>query len=280
MPMLGEDEIRGILDRHGLSARRSLGQNFVVDPQVVERIAELARVGPADQVVEIGPGLGSLTLALHATGARVVAIEKDRLLVPVLREVLAERGAGDVEIIEADALSAGWAELLSERSAGSWSLVANLPYNVAVPLILSVLADAPLVERLVVMVQREVAERLVATAGGRVVGIPSIKVGWYASAELLMSVPPESFVPRPRVESAVVGITRRPPPSDRVRPERVFALVDTAYRQRRKMLRSTLGGMVSAPAFAAARVDPTARPEQLDVVQWARLAEAVQSAGG
>lgn len=263
-----------MLDRHGLGARRSLGQNFVVDPSVVERIAAAAGVGPADRVVEVGPGLGSLTLALHATGARVLAVEKDRTLLPVLAEVLQTKGATDVEIVEADALTLDWSELLATRSEGPWTLVANLPYNVAVPIVMGVLSDAPMVRTLVVMVQREVAERLVATPGGRVVGVPSIKVAWYASAELLHVVPPEVFVPRPRVESAVVRISRRPPPSTSVEPLAVFELVETAYRQRRKMLRSTLASRVDASTFERAGVEPTARPEELGVADWARLAEA------
>ena len=270
--MLGPDEVRTVLRRHGLDPRRSLGQNFVVDPLTVERIAEVAEVGPGDHVVEIGPGLGSLTLALHATGASVLAVEKDRTLVPVLRDVLDGRGAGDVEVVQADALDIDWSELLGARAPGTWKLVANLPYNVAVPLVMGVLTDAPMVDRLVVMVQREVAERLAAGPGGRVVGVPSIKVAWYAHAEVLHLVPPEVFVPQPRVESAVIAITRRPPPSTAVGPEQVFRLVERAYQQRRKMLRATLGGVLQPDDFERAGVAPTARPEELDVADWTALA--------
>lgn len=276
--MLREREVRAVLDRHGLGARRSLGQNFVVDPSIVERIAALAGIGPGDPVVEVGPGLGSLTLALHATGARVLALEKDRTLLPVLAEVLDSKGAGEVEVVEADALTIDWAELLGTRAASPWTLVANLPYNVAVPIVMGVLSAAPMVRSLVVMVQREVAERLAAAPGGRVVGVPSIKVAWYASAELVLSVPPEVFIPRPRVDSAVVRITRRPPPSTVVEPKAVFGLVETAYRQRRKMLRSTLAREVEPAAFERAGIAPTARPEELGVDDWARLAEATAGA--
>lgn len=274
--MLVEREVRAVLERHGLDARRSLGQNFVVEPELVERIARRAGVGPGDHVVEIGPGLGSLTLALHATGASVLAVEKDRALVPVLADVLSTRGVGDVEVLEADALTLDWSETLSARSPGPWTLVANLPYNVAVPLVMGVLEGAPEVIRLVVMVQREVAERLAAGPGGRVVGVPSIKVAWYGAAEVLEIVSPEVFVPRPRVESAVVSITRRPPPSTVVEARQVFRLVETAYRQRRKMLRSTLSGVVRPEEFERAGIEPTSRPEELDVAAWARLAEATR----
>ena len=172
--MLGPREVAELLTAHGLDARRSLGQNFVVDPGTVEHIAALAGVGPDDHVVEVGPGLGSLTLALAATGASVVAVEKDRQLLPVLESVLESCGADLVEVVEADALDLDWSELLGSRSTGEWALVANLPYNVAVPILMSILERAPQVGRAVVMVQKEVAERLVAGPGGRTVGIPSI----------------------------------------------------------------------------------------------------------
>ncbi len=281
--MLGVADIEGLLARHGLDARRALGQNFVADPHTVEHIAALARVGPGDHVVEIGPGLGSLTLALADTGAQVLAIEKDIALVPVLDEVLREHGldaaeagagAGAVQVVTADALELDWVEVLG--GAASWVLVANLPYNVAVPIIMSVLEHAPAVQRMVVMVQKEVADRLVAEPGGRTVGVPSMRLAWYASAELLGTVAPEVFIPRPRVTSALVGLTRRPPPTERIGPGPVLALVGTAYRQRRKMLRSTLGGAVPAAAFESAGVAPTARPEELGIGDWARLAVAVR----
>jgi 16S rRNA (adenine1518-N6/adenine1519-N6)-dimethyltransferase len=270
--VLGAGEVQDLLRRHGLDARRSLGQNFVADPHTVVRIARLAAVGPGDRVVEVGPGLGSLTLALADTGAQVLALEKDRSLVPVLEDVLAQRGVQGVRVVTADALEVDWSELLGDD--GPWTLVANLPYNVAVPIIMSVLEQASAVQHLVVMVQKEVAERLVAGPGGRTVGIPSIRVAWFAHAELLGTVPPEVFVPRPRVTSALVGMTRRPPPATDVDPDEVFRLVGVAYRQRRKMLRSTLGATVSAAAFERAGIAPTARPEELSVQDWASLTRA------
>ncbi len=298
--MLGAGEITELLERYGLTARKALGQNFVADPNTVMKIARLAQVGPGDRVVEIGPGLGSLTLALADTGAHVLAVEKDETLLPVLSDVLNLYGAKEVQVVQADALTVNWPELLSSANPSSdqavadsedtgntgntgnteefqWTLVANLPYNTAVALIMGVLADAPMVQRMVVMVQSEVADRLVAGPGGRTIGIPSIRLAWFARAELLATVPPEVFIPRPRVTSALVGITRREPPSTVVSESDLMALVARAYSQRRKMLRSTLGKAVSAAAFEAAGIAGTSRPEELDVVAWARLTEAVNA---
>lgn len=269
--MLGAGDIDRLLERHGLAARRSLGQNFVVDPNLIDRIVSLAGVGPDDHVVEVGPGLGSLTVALAATGATVVAVEKDATLLPALEEVLGERGL-EPDLRLADATQLDWGELLDPTLR--WKLVANLPYNVAVPVILGVLASAPMIDEQLVMVQREVADRLVATPGGRTIGIPTIKVAWYAAASIVATVPPEVFVPRPRVSSALVQLRRRPPPSEQLAPAQVFTLVERAYGQRRKMLRSTLGAAVAPEAFEAAGVSPTARPEQLGVGDWAALASA------
>lgn len=286
--MLGIGEVRDLLERHGLEARRSLGQNFVADPNTVAHIAKLSGVGPGDRVVEIGPGLGSLTLALAATGASVLAVEKDRSLLPVLDEVLSpsntdtESGAGPVRVVEGDALDMDWPELLGPEPADdeAWTLVANLPYNVAVPVVMRVLSTAPQVRRLVVMVQLEVAERLCAGPGDRTIGIPSIKLAWYGTGRILTTVPPEVFVPRPRVQSAVVGVDRHGPPSTTVGPSDVFPLVETAYRQRRKMLRSTLGTTVLPEVFAAAGIDPQLRPERLGLSDWVRLAEQLGPADG
>lgn len=275
--MLGASAIEELLARHGLSARRSLGQNFVADPNLIDRIVDLAGVRAGDHVVEVGPGLGSLTVALAATGAHVVAVEKDRALLPALQEVLGARGV-EVELHAGDATRLAWPEVLDPRHR--WKLVANLPYNVAVPVILDVLADAPMVDELLVMVQREVADRLVATPGGRTIGVPTIKVAWHATAAVVATVPAEVFVPRPRVSSALVALRRRPPPADELDPEVVFELVERAYRQRRKMLRATLGDVVDPASFDRAGVSPTARPEELGVEDWAALARSCAALGG
>ncbi|HYI63009.1 MAG TPA: 16S rRNA (adenine(1518)-N(6)/adenine(1519)-N(6))-dimethyltransferase RsmA [Acidimicrobiales bacterium] len=261
-----------LLEAHGLAPSRALGQNFVVDPNTVRRIARLAGVGPGDAVVEIGAGLGSLTLALAATGADVTAVEVDRHLVPVLREVVAPAG---VRVVEGDALTLRWDEVLagSER----WVLVANLPYNVATPLVLDLLDDVPAIARMLVMVQREAGERLAAEVGDPAYGIPSVKVRYWASARLVGKVGPDVFLPRPRVESALVELTRLPAPAVDADPERLFALVRAGFGQRRKMLRRSLSGLVGPEAFAAAGLRPEARAEELSVEDWGRLATASPS---
>jgi len=260
-------EIRELLEAHGLEPRRAFGQNFVADPNTVRRIARLSEVGPGDSVVEIGPGLGSLTLALADTGAHVKAIEVDRDIVPVLREVVAGR---DVEVIEADAVEVDWTEMLA--GAPAWTLVANLPYNVATPLVLDLLRGVPAIASMLVMVQREAGERLAAVPGDSAIGIPSMVVAYHASARVVGRVPATVFHPKPNVESVLVKLDRhRHPPVD-VPWELIDPLVRAAYGQRRKMLRRSLAGMVSPERFERAGVSPTARPETLGIDDWSRLA--------
>lgn len=262
-------DIRALLDRHGLAARKALGQNFVVDPNTVRKIASLSGVGVGDPVVEIGPGLGSLTLALLEVGARVTAIEMDDELVPVLREVT--EGL-DVEIVEGDALQVDWNTVLA--AADSWSLVANLPYNVATPLVLDLLRDVPKIESMLVMVQLEVAERLVARPGDSAIGIPSVLVTFHGEAEIVGRVPPTVFHPRPRVDSALVRINRHVEPLIDAAFTEIEPLVRAAYNQRRKMIRKSLNGLLDEAAISGAGVDPTARPETLTLFDWDRLAAA------
>ena len=265
-------EASRLLADHGLSPSRALGQNFVVDPNTVRRIARLARVGPGDHVVEVGAGLGSLTLALAETGAAVTAIEVDRHLLPVLREVLAER-APAVRLVEGDATALDWRDVLA--GATSWVLVANLPYNVATPLVLDVLDDVPAVERMLVMVQREAGERLAAGVGDPAYGIPSVKVAYHGTAEVVGTVGPNVFIPKPKVESALVSITRHPGgPGVDADPARLFTLVRAGFGQRRKMVRRSLTGLVDAAAFEAAGVEPTLRAEDLALAALARLTDA------
>ncbi|MFN3255516.1 MAG: 16S rRNA (adenine(1518)-N(6)/adenine(1519)-N(6))-dimethyltransferase RsmA [Ilumatobacter sp.] len=262
--------IRELLDEHGLAPRRDLGQNFVADPNTVRRIADLARVGPGDHVVEIGAGLGSLTLALAETGAAVTAVEVDRGVVPLLREVVAD--AANVRVVEADAMTIDWTELLDPHVDGGWTLVANLPYNVGTPLVCDVLDDVPHVTRLLVMVQREVAERFAASPRTSAYGAISVKAAYWGTARIVGHVPAAVFFPRPNVESALVEITRRSPPD--AAPDALFGLVKTAFGQRRKMLRKSLAGIVDPDQFVAAAVAETARPEELDVDAWVRLTHA------
>ena len=264
-------EVRDLLERHHLRPSRALGQNFVADTNTVRRIARLADVGPGDDVVEVGAGLGSLTLALVETGASVTAVETDRYLVPVLRTVVE---GSDVEIVEGDALRLDWPALLGDRR---WVLVANLPYNIATPLILDLLEGAAGIDRMLVLVQREVAERLAAAAGESARGAVSVKVEYWAVPSLAGRVPATVFVPRPKVESALVRLDRRPHPPVEADRATLFRLVDTGFGQRRKMLRRSLAGIVDATCFDSAGVAPSARPEELTLEQWARLARCASS---
>lgn len=261
--------IHELLEAGGLAPRRDLGQNFVADPNTVRRIASLAGVGPGDHVVEIGAGLGSLTLALAETGAAVTAVEVDRGIVPVLRDVTA--GVTGVEVVEADATSTDWDTILG--TSPSWTLVANLPYNVGTPLVCDLLDDVPAITSMLVMVQKEVAERFAAAPGSKQYGAVSVKVAYWAKARVVATIPASVFVPRPNIESALVRIDRRDPPD--VAPGPLFELVRRAFGQRRKMLRRSLHGTVTPEQFAAARIAPEARPEQLGLDDWCRLAEAV-----
>lgn len=260
--------IHGLLTDRGLAPRRDLGQNFVADANTVRRIANLAGVGPGDQVVEIGPGLGSLTLALAESGADVLAVEVDSGLVEALAEVVSPYPR--VVVVHDDATALAWGERLDHRPA---VVVANLPYNVATPLVADILDSLPQVERLVVMVQREVAERFVARPRTKAYGAVSVKVAFWARARLAGLVPASVFVPRPNVESALVVIERHTPPA--ADAQAVFALVRAGFQHRRKMLRRSLAGIVDEAAFAAAGIGPQQRPEELDVDAWCRLAAAV-----
>ncbi len=272
--LLSRTDVGALLSDHGLAPRRQLGQNFVADPNTVRRIARLAGVGPGDHVLEIGAGLGSLTLALAETGAEVVAVEVDRGIVPVLREVVAD--AANVTVVEADALRADWDALLA--SAPSWVLVANLPYNVATPLVCDLLDGVPAIARMLVMVQREVAERFCATPRSEAYGAVSVKVAYWATSRVAGTVPASVFVPRPNVESALAEIVRRPAPATDADREALFHLVRVAFGQRRKMLRRSLAAEVDPEVFAAAGIDPQRRPEELDVVEWGALTHAVARA--
>ena len=260
-------EVADLLARAGRSPRKALGQNFVVDPNTVRRIAALAAVGPGDRVVEIGAGLGSLTLALRETGADVTAVEIDRHLVPLLRETVEQEG---VRVVEADAMKLDWRAFLD---AGSYVLVANLPYNIATPLVADLLDRVPQIDRMIVMVQREVGERLAAHVGDEQYGAVSVKVAYWADAKVIGRVPPTVFLPQPKVESVLVAIHRRDAPAVDVEPDELFTLVRAGFGHRRKMLRGALKGVVTDDAFGCAGVRPDARAEELDVVAWGRLAQ-------
>lgn len=263
--------IHDLLHEGGLAPRRDLGQNFVADPNTVRRIAAFAEVGPGDRVVEIGAGLGSLTLALAETGADVLAVEVDRGIVPILRDVVDDLPR--VTVVEADAMRADWHALLADHD--DWTLVANLPYNVATPLVADLLDEVPAVTSMLIMVQREVAERFAAVPGSKQYGAVTVKIAYWATARIVATVPASVFVPRPKVESALVRIERRPPPD--VDPDTLFPLVKRAFGQRRKMLRRSLADAITPEQFAIAQVSPEARPEDLGLDAWCRLAAATGS---
>jgi len=274
--LLGPAEIRDLAGRLGVRPTKTLGQNFVHDGGTVRKIVRAADVRPGERVVEIGPGLGSLTLGLLEAGASVVAVEIDPDLAQQLPTTVAAHvpDLGDrLTVVGADAL-----EVTTLPGEAPTALVANLPYNVAVPVLLTFLERFDSLERVLVMVQAEVADRLAAPPGSRTYGIPSVKAAWYADARRAGTIGRSVFWPVPNVDSALVALDRREPPTTTATREQVFAVVDAAFAQRRKMLRSALAGIAGTSAAAvaaieAAGVDPQARGEVLDVGDFARIAE-------
>jgi 16S rRNA (adenine1518-N6/adenine1519-N6)-dimethyltransferase len=275
--LLGASDVRALASELDLRPTKRLGQNFVHDANTVRRIVRRAEVGPDDVVLEVGPGLGSLTLPLLEAAATVVAVEIDPVLAGRLPATVAARApSSDLRVVTADALRLAPADLPADPTA----LVANLPYNVAVPVVLHLLAVLPGLRRGLVMVQAEVAERLAARPGERAYGAPSAKLAWYGEARRAGSVPRAVFWPVPGVDSGLVAFARHPgPPESDVPRREVFAVVDAAFAQRRKSLRAALAGWAgSAPAaetvLRAAGVDPGARGESLDVAAFTAIARA------
>ncbi|SES10571.1 16S rRNA (adenine(1518)-N(6)/adenine(1519)-N(6))-dimethyltransferase RsmA [Actinokineospora terrae] len=275
--LLSPVDVRRLAAELGVRPTKKLGQNFVHDPNTVRRIATTARLSPDDVVLEVGPGLGSLTLALLPECASVVAVEIDPVLAARLPGTVAERApgfAGRLSVVLGDAMRVTRAELGAEPTA----LVANLPYNVAVPVVLHLLAELPSLRTVLVMVQAEVADRMAAGPGGKVYGVPSVKIAWYAESRRVATVSRAVFWPVPNVDSALVFLTRRPSPEG-VDRAAVFAVVDAAFAQRRKTLRAALSDWAGSPARAeavltSAGVDPTLRGEQLSVGDFVRIAQA------
>lgn len=269
--------MRALAARHGIRPAKAFGQHFLVDPNVARAIAALADLAPERRVVEIGAGLGSLTVALAATGAHVLAVEFDRTLLPALREVTAP--LSNVDVLAADAMAVDWPAHVSD---GEWDLVANLPYNIATPLLLDLLEHVPAIRRFLVMVQREVGERVVARAGDAAYGAPSVKVAYRADARLVRRIPSSVFWPRPRVESVLVRLTRRDPPVA-VNPRVLFRVVDEGFAERRKTMRNALrrlglDGAAATEALAECGLDEQVRAEDLDLERFACVAEAVHGA--
>ncbi|WP_169948568.1 16S rRNA (adenine(1518)-N(6)/adenine(1519)-N(6))-dimethyltransferase RsmA [Microbispora sp. H11081] len=277
MSLLGPVEVRVLAEKLNLRPTKKLGQNFVIDGGTVRRIVRLAEVTPQDVAIEVGPGLGSLTLALLPQVAEVVAVEIDPVLAEQLPLTVAQRApevAGRLKVVHADALKVGPAELGTEPTA----LVANLPYNVSVPVVLHLLDVLPSLRRGLVMVQSEVADRLAAAPGSRVYGVPSVKAAWYADVRRAGPVGRNVFWPAPNVDSGLVSLVRREPPATTATRREVFAVVDAAFAQRRKTLRAALASWAGTPAAAekalvGAGVDPSARGEQLRIEDFARIAE-------
>jgi len=278
--LLGLADLRALADRLGLRPTKRLGQNFVHDANTVRRIVAVASLAADDVVLEVGPGLGSLTLALLGVANRVLAVEVDPLLAGALPATVADRArerADALRILTADALQVRRAEIV--EAAGGLEptmLVANLPYNVGVPVLLHLLAELPSLRRGLVMVQAEVAERLAAPPGTRCYGVPSVKAAWFAEVRRAGTVPRTVFWPVPHVDSGLVCLTCRPAPST-VPREQVFALVDAAFAQRRKTLRAALASWAGSAATAeqvlrAAGVDPSSRGEQLTISDFATIA--------
>jgi 16S rRNA (adenine1518-N6/adenine1519-N6)-dimethyltransferase len=281
VPLLGAGEIRDLAARHGIRPTKQWGQNFVVDGNTVRRIVRVAGVGAGDTVVEVGPGLGSLTLALLPVVDRVVAVEVDPVLAGALPATVATHApalAGRLEVVHADALS-----VRELPGPAPTALVANLPYNVSVPVVLRFLELFPSLHTILVMVQLEVAERLAAPPGSRTYGVPSVKAAWYADVRLAGQVSRSVFWPVPNVDSGLVMLTRREPPVATATRDEVFACIDAAFAQRRKTLRAALAPWAGSPAAAeaalvAAGVDPRTRGEQLDVAAFAAIAAARSAA--
>jgi 16S rRNA (adenine1518-N6/adenine1519-N6)-dimethyltransferase len=275
--LLGPADIRELAAALGVRPTKQRGQNFVIDANTVRRIVRTAGVREDDVVVEIGPGLGSLTLALLEAADRVVAVEIDDVLAGALPSTILARmpqRAARFSLVHSDAM-------LVEELPGPppTALVANLPYNVAVPVLLTMLDRFPTIERTLVMVQAEVADRLAARPGNKVYGVPSVKANWYADVKRAGSIGRNVFWPAPNVDSGLVSLVRRDPPKTSATKAEVFAVVDAAFAQRRKTLRAALAGWAGSPAAAetalvAAGISPQARGESLTVEEFARIAEA------
>jgi len=297
--LLGPTEIRELAARAGIRPTKQLGQNFVLDGGTVRKIVRQADVAAGDRVVEVGPGLGSLTLGLLEVGADVTAVEIDPVLAGLLPETVSqhvpglttstegdvvvlrdESGRARLTLVTADALTV--TELPGEQPV---AFVANLPYNVSVPVLLTFLERFGTIERGLVMVQAEVADRLAAPPGSRTYGIPSAKTAWYADARRTSTIGRSVFWPAPNVDSALVRFDRREPPTTTASRTEVFAVVDAAFAQRRKMLRSALSSLAGSAdaavaALEAAGVDPQARGERVDIVGFAAIAEHLVGGSG
>jgi len=275
-PLLGATDIRRMAEEIGVRPTKTLGQNFVIDGNTIRRIVSVADIAPDETVLEVGPGLGSLTLGLLDAAKTVVAVEIDPVLaakLPATVERWRPGAAQDFHLVLSDAMK------VTELPVEPTALVANLPYNVAVPVVLHLLQHFPSLRHGLVMVQDEVADRLAAAPGSKTYGVPSVKAAWYSGMRKAGVIGMNVFWPAPKIHSGLVAFTRREPPATTATREEVFAVIDAAFAQRRKTLRAALAGWAGSAAEAerclrAAGVDPTARGEVLDVTAFARIAEA------
>lgn len=280
--LLGPADVRLLADELSIRPTKQRGQNFVTDANTIRRIVRAAEVGGGDVVLEIGPGLGSLTLGLLESARHVIAVEIDHGLAAALPATVARFAPAHQDrltVVEADAV-----RLPPLPGPEPTLLVANLPYNVAVPVLLRVLEGIPTLERALVMVQLEVAERLAAAPGSKIYGVPSVKARWYGAVRQAGLVGRSVFWPQPRVDSGLVAFTRADPPPTSASRAQVFTVIDAAFAQRRKTLRAALAALAGSAARAeealrAAAVDPAARGEQLDVADFARIAEGLVELG-
>lgn len=275
-PLFGASDIRRLAEEIGIRPTKTLGQNFVIDGNTIRRIVAAAAVGPAETVLEVGPGLGSLTLGLLDAAESVVAVEIDPVLAAKLPATVQQwrpAAADAFHLVHADAMK------VTQLPVQPTALVANLPYNVAVPVVLHLLQHFPTLQHGLVMVQDEVADRLAAGPGSKTYGVPSVKAAWYSQMRKAGVIGMNVFWPAPKIHSGLVSFTRREPPVTTATREQVFAVVDAAFAQRRKTLRAALAGWAgSAPeaerCLLAAGIDPTARGEVIDIAGFARIAEA------
>ena len=275
---LTRTEVKNLLLKYEIHPKKSLGQNFVVEPNTIRQIIKLADLGPEDFVLEVGSGLGSLTLALLESCEHVTAIEIDDVLVNILKETTGNQTGNKLRIIHADVMELDLQQMLEEKNS-QWNLVANLPYNIAVPMICDFLENVSAISKMTVMVQREVAERMVAKVGEKAYGLPSVKIEYFAEAKIIADIPPTVFMPKPRVESSIVQIARHGNPMVSENYEVLFSLIKSAFRHRRKMLRSSLKGILSTDDFDLTGIDPTNRAENITLKEWELFTKQIISRG-
>ena len=266
---LTRTQVKDLLQKYDINPRKSLGQNFVVEPNTIRQIIELASIEADDFVIEVGPGIGSLTSSLLEVAGHVTAIEVDDALVRVLTDLLRPED-NRFRLVNADVMNLDVNELLAARNE-SWNLVANLPYNISVPLICDFLERVPVITKMTVMVQREVAERLVAKTGEKAFGLPSLKIQYFAEVKKIADVPPSVFLPKPKVDSSLVQIERREKYVTSANYDVLFELAKRSFSQRRKMLRRSLKETFDLNDFESAGIDPTQRAEDITLEEWAAL---------